>query len=135
ERLSLLAPFAHFDPPVPVLADGSLWWVAYGYVTSATFPLARPVAFEGHAVRYVHAGFVGAVAAATGRTRITLTPGYDSLSAAWARRFAPLVQPLDSLPPPLRARLPFPRGSFRLAAAALLRAHADSATGWTARPS
>jgi len=29
-----------------------------------------------------------------------------------ARRFAPLVQPLDSLPPSLRARLPFPRGAF-----------------------
>jgi hypothetical protein len=133
-RLSLLAPFAHFDPPIPVLADGSLWWVAYGYVTSETFPLARPVPFEGHSVRYVHAGFVGAVAAATGRTRVTLAPGYDSLSAAWARRFAPLVQPLDSLPPSLRARLPFPRGAFGLAATALLAAHADSATGWTARP-
>ncbi len=134
ERLSLLAPFAHFDPPVPVLADGALWWVAYGYVTSATFPLAHAVAFEGHTVRYVHAGFVGAVAGATGRTRVTLAPGYDSLSAAWARRFAPLVQPLDSLPPSLRARLPFPRSAFGLAATALLTAHPDSATGWTARP-
>jgi len=134
ERLSRLAPFAHFDAPVPVLADGSLWWVAFGYVTSEAFPLARPVAFEGRSVRYVHAGFVGAVAAGTGRTRVTLAPGYDSLSAAWARRFAPLVQPLDSLPPSLRARLPFPQGAFGLAAAALLTAHADSTTGWTARP-
>ena len=134
ERLSRLAPFAHFDAPVPVLADGSLWWVAYGYVTSETFPVARPVAFEGRTVRYVHAGFVGAVAAATGRTRVTLAPGYDSLSVAWARRFAPLVQPLDSLPPSLRARLPFPQGAFGLAATALLTAHADSTTGWTARP-
>jgi hypothetical protein len=134
ERLSRLAPFAHFDAPVPVLADGALWWLAYGYVTSETFPLAQPVAFEGRTVRYVRAGFVGAVAAATGRTRVTLAPGYDSLSAAWARRFAPLVQPLDSLPPELRVRLPFPRESFRLAAAALLRAHADTVTGWIARP-
>ncbi len=134
ERLARLAPFAHFDAPVPVLADGALWWLAYGYVTSETFPLAQPVAFEGRTVRYVRAGFVGAVAAATGRTRVTLAPGYDSLSAAWARRFAPLVQPLDSLPPALRMRLPFPRESFRLAAAALLRAHADTITGWTARP-
>jgi hypothetical protein len=56
------------------------------------------------------------------------------LSAAWARRFAPLVQPLDSLPPELRTRLPFPREAFRLAAAALLSAHTDTTTGWTLRP-
>ena len=87
ERLSRLAPFAHFDAPVPVLADGALWWVAYGYVASEGFPLAHSVDFEGRTVRYVHAGFVGAVAAATGRTRVTLAPGYDSLSAAWARRW------------------------------------------------
>ena len=134
ERLARLAPFAHFEAPVPVLADGTLWWVAYGYVTSEAFPLANAVPFAGGTARYVHAGFVGTVAAATGRTRVTLAPGYDSLSAAWARRFAPLVQPLDSLPGELRARLPFPREAFRLAAAALLGAHPDSATGWIARP-
>ncbi len=133
ERLSRLAPFAHFDAPVPVRADGALWWLAYGYVTSESFPLARSIAFDGHTVRYAHAGFVGAVEAATGRTRLTLAPGYDSLSAAWARLFAPLIGPLDSLPRELRAGLPFPRRSFELAAAALLRAQPDSA-GWTARP-
>ena len=132
DRLSRLAPFARFDVPVPVVAGGTLWYVAYGYVTSAAFPLARPVAFDGRMVRYAHAGFVGAVEAATGRTRLTLAPGYDSLSAAWARRFAPLVEPLDSLPPELRARLPYPRQAFALAAATLLRAQPESA--WTARP-
>ena len=133
ERLSRLAPFARFDAPVPVLADGVLWWLSYGYVTSESFPLARAVAFDGHTVRYAHAGFVGAVDAASGRTRLTLAPGYDSLSAAWARLFGPLIEPLDSLPRGLRARLPFPRESFGLAAAALLRAQTES-TGWTARP-
>jgi hypothetical protein len=134
ERLSRLAPFAQFEAPVPVLADGALSWVAYGYVTSETFPLAHAALFGSRSVRYVHAGFVGTVEAATGRTRLTLAPGYDSLSAAWARRFAPLVQPLDSLPASVRARLPFPRATFTFAAAELLRLHPDSATGWTARP-
>src|SRR5439155_302299 len=44
ERLGRLAPFAHFDVPVPVVADGALWWIAYGYVGGEAFPLARPVA-------------------------------------------------------------------------------------------
>src|SRR5207245_1412115 len=31
ERLGRLAPFARFDVPVPLVADGALWWIAYGY--------------------------------------------------------------------------------------------------------
>ncbi len=132
DRLDRLAPFAVFEPPIPVLADGALWWIAYGYVASATFPLARPVAWNGARVRYLRAGLLGAVAAATGDTRLYLAPGYDSLSAAWARRLHPLVRPADSLPAALRMQLPYPREAFALAAE-LVRRHlpdlgSDSAT-------
>jgi len=77
------------DPPVPVLADGALWWVAYGYVTSATFPLAHAVAFEGPTVRYrCTPGFVGAVAGAPAARASRWHRVTNSLSAAWARRFS-----------------------------------------------
>src|SRR2546426_271416 len=109
ERLGRLTPFAHFDVPVPVVADGALWWIAYGYVGGEAFPLARPVAWEGRGVRYLRAAFLGAVSAATGETLLYLAPGADSLAQAWARRYAPLVRPLDSLPPSLRGQLPYPR--------------------------
>jgi hypothetical protein len=148
ERLSRLAPFATFDPPTPVLAmggrsaagggggggAGALWWLASGYVESAAFPLTRPIVWRDHQVGYCRAGLLGGVNAVTGETRLWLAPGADSLTAAWARLFAPLVQPLDSLPLGLRGQLPYPPGAFRLAAAALERLEGDS-LGWAPRPS
>ncbi len=92
ERLARLAPFATFGTPVPVLADSALWWVAWGYVSSEHFPLARDLSWRGGPVRYLRAGLVGAVQAATGETHVWRAPGYDSLTAAWARHFEPLIE-------------------------------------------
>jgi len=142
ERLGRLAPFASFDEAAPVLADSALWWAAYGYFEAEAFPLARPVGGGGGAggggggrdsLRYLHAGLVGAVNAASGDTRLYLAPGADSLAAAWARLLAPLIRPLDSLAPALRAQLPFPRRAFRAATALLDRWRTDT-TAWSARP-
>jgi len=133
ERLQRLAPFARFDAPDPLVADGGLWWVAYGYLESEAFPLVRRMEVRGHPVRYLQAGLVGAVSAASGETQLYLAPGADSLAAAWARILAPLVRPIDSLPLALRSRLPYPRQTFRIAAALASSASSDSA-GWTARP-
>jgi hypothetical protein len=132
ERLARLVPFATFEPAVPVVADSVLWWVAYGYVDSPAFPLVAPVPWREGRTRYLHAGFVGAIAAADGDTRIYLAPGHDSLSAAWGRRFARLVLPADSIPAALRAALPPPAGAFAAALEAAQRAEGD--TGWLRRP-
>src|SRR5207247_822286 len=115
------------------VAAGALWWIAYGYVGGEAFPLARPVAWEGRGVRYLRAAFLGAVSAATGETLLYLAPGADSLAQAWARRYAPLVRPLDSLPPSLRGQLPYPRLAFRTAAAQVTRSRSDTVS-WTPRP-
>ncbi len=135
ERLERLAPFARFDDPTPLLADGVLWWIAYGYLASQTFPLARPVPWEGEEreVRYLRAGLVGAVSAATGDTRLFLAPGADSLAAAWAHLLAPLIRPAESLPAALEAQLPYPRGAFRIATTLIARWDGDS-VAWVARP-
>jgi uncharacterized protein UPF0182 len=134
ERLERLAPFASFDDAVPVVADSALWWLAYGYFAAAAFPLVRPVdAGGGDSVRYLRAGLVGAVNAASGDTRLYLAPGADSLAAAWTRLMAPLVRPPDSLPTSLRARLPFPGRAFRAATALVDRWRTDTTT-WSPRP-
>jgi len=139
ERLGRLAPFASFDEAVPVVADSALCWVAYGYLKGEAFPLARPVDNGGgggggrDSVPYLHAGLVGAVNAADGDTRLYLSPGADSLAAAWARLLAPLIRPLDSLPPALRVQLPFPGRAFRAATALVERWRTDT-TAWSARP-
>jgi hypothetical protein len=133
ERLRRLAPFARFAPARPVLRDGALWWLCYGYVSSASFPLVRAVRWDGARTRYLRAGLVGVVNAATGETRLYDAPAGDSLTAAWRRVFAPLVAPLDSMPAALRAALPFPAGVFDLAAERWRAAHGDT-TSWTRRP-
>jgi hypothetical protein len=136
QRLARLAPFASFADAVPVLADSALWWVAYGYLEGDAFPLARPVADGGgvgDSLRYLRAGLLGTVNAASGDTRLYLAPGADSLAAAWARLLAPLIRPLDSLPRALRTQLPFPARTFRTATALAERWRSDT-TIWGRRP-
>jgi hypothetical protein len=132
-RLEQLAPFARFEPPRPVVADGILWWLSYGELEAETFPLVRPLEPGPRPVRYRRVALVGSVNGASGDTRLYLAPGADSLATAWAALVAPLIRPRDSLPAALRAQLPFPGGAFRAAALAVERWRADS-TRWRARP-
>jgi uncharacterized protein len=133
ERLQRLAPFATFDAPVPLLAEGALWWVTYGYLESEAFPLVRRVEWQGRPVRYLRAGLLGTVSAASGTTLLYLAPGADSLAVAWARVLDPLVRPTDSVPASLRSQLPYPRQAFRIAAALVAPPRPDSAA-WLPRP-
>jgi hypothetical protein len=137
DRLRRLAPFARFGAPAPIVRDGSLWWVSWGYVSHEAFPLVRPLEWRDADVRYLRAGLVGAVRVATGETHLWLAPGYDSLTAAWARRYEPLIEPTDRLPTDVRAQLAYPVETFKIAVAQLLRASSDSAgprSGWLTRP-
>lgn len=132
-RLERLAPFATFETPTPLVADGALWWVAYGYLSAATFPLVQPLAWNGREIRYLRAGLLGVVSAATGDTRLYLAPDSDPVARAWAAVFPPLIRPLAELAPALRAALPYPRRAFRAAAAVLARDRGDS-LAWTPLP-
>ena len=138
DRLDRLAPFARFGAPAPAIRDGALWWVSWGYVSREVFPLTRPLAWrEGEPeVRYARAGLIGAVRAGTGETHLWLAPGYDSLTATWARHFAPLIEPVSAVPADLRAQLAFPAETFALAVSQLVRVSNDSAgsPGWAVRP-
>ncbi len=137
ERLGHLAPFATFGIPTPLLRSGIIWWVSWGYVSSDAFPYTRPLPWRDGEVRYARTGLLGAVSAATGETHLWLAPGYDSLTAAWARRFDPLIERPDVIPTDLRAQLPYPTDEFTMAVAQLQRTSADSAGGvatWSKRP-
>lgn len=131
-RLERLAPFAEFGTPRAVIADSALWWTSWGYVSSASFPLVVPVQWRERRVRYLRPAVLGATEAATGVTRLYLAPGHDALAAAWARVFAPLILPADSLPDALRARLAPPAEWFAVLAGAWLTLAGDS--GWVRRP-
>jgi hypothetical protein len=132
DRLSRLAPFATFGTPVPAISDGAVWWLSWGYVTSESFPFARAQAWRGRDIRYLRGGLVGAVRVATGETHVWLAPGYDSLTAAWARHFHPLIERTERMPRGLRAQLPYPDEHFRASVTQLVRGRTDSS--WTPRP-
>ncbi|HEY7192770.1 MAG TPA: UPF0182 family protein [Gemmatimonadales bacterium] len=145
KRLERLAPFARFGAAAPVLRTGGgagnrgdpLWWVSWGYVSHDAFPLVRSLPWRGDDdVRFLRPGLIGAVSAATGETHLWLARGYDSLTAAWARAFEPLIEPVEQLPADLRAQLTYPLESFGVAVAQLVRASADSTVqaGWSTRP-
>ena len=135
DRLKRLAPFATFGEPAPALADSALWWVSWGYVASEHFPLARALPWHDRPVRYLRAGLVGAVRATTGETHVWLAPGYDSLTATWARHFAQLIEPEQRIPAGLRSQLAYPGELFRLSALQLARSNVyGDSTVWTPQP-
>src|SRR5207247_129514 len=74
ERLQRLAPFARFGAATPVLRNGALWWVSWGYVSHDAFPLVRPLPWREEQPRFLRAGIVGAVRVATGETHLWLAP-------------------------------------------------------------
>jgi hypothetical protein len=133
ERLERLAPFASFGSPIPVLRGGNLWWVSWGYVSHDAFPYTRPLPKDDDMVRYLRAGLLGAVSVGTGETHLWLVPGYDSLTAAWARRFEPLIERAENLPPDLRTQAGYPATAFETIVAQLQRSSNDSAS-WAPRP-
>lgn len=112
ERLEAYAPFAHFGQVLPVLDDGRLQWLAYGYVAADGFPMARTVVWRERAVRYLHAGFLGVVDATSGRTRVYLLPEPDPVSAAWGRLAPGIVTPFEAVPASMVDRLPYPPELF-----------------------
>ena len=130
ERFSTLAPFAQFDAAVPTLVGDSLWWVSWGSVEGETFPLADTVMVGHRTLRYRFPGLVAAVNAVSGTTRFWLSPRTDSLTAAWARIMAPLLEPADSMPPALREALPYPAESFAIQSRILGRTLDEDSVHW-----
>src|SRR5207247_2131356 len=58
ERLQRLAPFARFDARAPLLVEGTLWWVTYGYLEAEAFPLGKRVEWQGRRGRYLPRGLL-----------------------------------------------------------------------------
>jgi hypothetical protein len=111
-RLERYAPFATFGAPYAVVVSERLYWLAPGYVTAAAFPLAPSVAWQGETPRYVRAGFMGVVDAASGRTAAYVFDGADPLSAAWAHLAPEIIRPMGDLAPALREHVRYPEELF-----------------------
>jgi uncharacterized membrane protein (UPF0182 family) len=108
ERLSAVAPFIDWGQPRVVVADRDAYWVSDGFVTAAGFPSSQVIPWRGGDRSFVRAGFVGVVRARGGETHIFLRPDADSLSTAWSRIAAPLVEPPSRIPEVLPIELGVP---------------------------
>ena len=112
-RLARYAPFARFGPAWPVVLEGRLVWAAWGYVAAAGFPAAPAVEWRGERVRYLRAGFLGTVDAASGVTQVYLAPKADPLSRAWQGLLPDVVLSAQRMPADLDGRLRYPEELFR----------------------
>ncbi len=126
-RLDRYAPFARFGAPYPVVADGRLCWLAWGYVSSEAFPLSVLSQWRGRGVRYLRASFLGVVDAYSGETQVYVTDDPDPLSAAWAALAPDVVRPVERVPQALRPHLRYPEELF---AVQLPPATAGVPVGW-----
>jgi uncharacterized membrane protein (UPF0182 family) len=120
ERLAGLAPFAEWRHPTPVLVGGELVWLVHGYLAPEHFPLAPRTRWDRRESGSVRAGLLGVVHAERGDAQIYLRVADDPLADAWAEIAAGLVAPADSLPPAIRAVVPYPRDLFLAQRQALL---------------
>lgn len=111
-RLARCAEFARFGAAWPAVVNGRLVWLAWGYVAAEAYPLGTPVVWRGRAVRYLRAGILGTVDAATGIVRLYLAPHADPVSRAWQRALPDVVLPSSAIPPGLRAAQRYPEESF-----------------------
>jgi hypothetical protein len=128
DRLTGIAPFMDWASPRVVVADREVYWISDGFATAARFPASRAVAWRGAERTYVRAGMIGVVRARGGDARVYLRADADSLSMAWSRIAAPLVEPISQLPEGIAAELGYPVD------AAALQAHVLQGDGWTGRP-
>ncbi len=121
DRLARLAPFASWGDPVPCIIDGELVWLVDGYVSASSFPLAPRIEWRGRRIGSLRAGFIGAVAAETGATRIFLRPGDDPLAEAWAAVSEGVVEPSSAIPMNIVRAMPYPVELLRVQSRALER--------------
>ncbi len=108
ERLRVIAPFAHWSSVQAKLAGSRMVWTSEGLLTSSLFPASTRIEWIGGTVSMVRPAFLGMVDAETGAVRVFRRDGSDSLSAAWARIAAPLIESVSEIPPFLRADEPYP---------------------------
>ncbi len=121
DRLTRLAPFAQWSSAWAAIVGGRLLWLADGYVSTETFPLAEPLEWRKGVSSSVRAGYLGTVDAESGETHIYQRSGGGPLAAAWTAMAGGLIEDPGALPPAVAAVQRYPADLFRLQALTLER--------------
>ncbi|HET8761661.1 MAG TPA: UPF0182 family protein [Nitrospiria bacterium] len=113
DRAAKLIPFIRYDqdPYLVITGDGRLVWILDGYTTTDRIPYSMPLRGVGN---YIRNSVKVTVDAYDGRTTAYISAPDDPLIRAYAAAFPGLFQPIDALPPDLRAHLRYPQDLFRI---------------------
>ncbi|MFZ4847582.1 MAG: UPF0182 family protein [Caldilinea sp.] len=115
ERVSQLAPFLQLDrdPYIVVGEDGRLYWFMDAYVVSDRFPYSQPYA---GGFNYIRNSVKIVVNAYDGLPTFYLVDPDEPITAAYARIFPKLFQPMESMPPFLLEHIRYPIDLFSVQA-------------------
>lgn len=115
ERVQRLAPFLQLDqdPYVVIGADGRLYWMMDAYVTSDRFPYSEPY-FD--RLNYIRNAVKIVINAYDGMPTFYLVDAQEPISAAYARIFPALFQPIEAMPDFLKQHIRYPTDLFSVQA-------------------
>ncbi|HTO72653.1 MAG TPA: UPF0182 family protein, partial [Gemmatimonadales bacterium] len=122
QRLRALVPFVEWEPAEPRLLRGELVWVANGYLSSSSFPLATRLSWHGRTISALRTACIGVIST-TGEPHVYLRPAADPLAETWALVSEGLLEPASALPADLAPDLDYPAELLRVQTRVLERAH------------
>ncbi len=113
DRARTALPFLLFDrDPYLVVGDsGRLRWILDAYTATDRYPYAQPLA---DGTNYVRNSVKVVIDAFDGTVTAYLADAADPLARTLAQVFPGIFQPLDAMPPDLRAHLRYPEDLFRM---------------------
>ncbi len=106
-------PFLLFDSdPYLVVTDaGRLQWILDAYTATTRYPYSQPIA---NGTNYLRNSVKVVIDAYDGTVTAYLADPADPLIQTLAKVFPGILQPLDAMPPDLRAHLRYPEDLFRV---------------------
>jgi uncharacterized membrane protein (UPF0182 family) len=127
ERVQQLAPFLHFDqdPYIVVGADGRLYWMLDAYVMSSRYPYSEPY-FD--SFNYIRNSVKIVINAYDGMPTFYVADEDEPITAAYARIFPALFQPMAAMPDFLRRHIRYPTDLFSVQAEMYRMYHMTNAT-------
>jgi uncharacterized membrane protein (UPF0182 family) len=107
ERVQKVAPFLRYEPdPYLVIAqDGRLFWILDAYTTSNRYPYSEPTRQVGN---YIRNSVKVVVDAYHGSMSFYVSDPDDPLIQTYGKIFPGLFQPLEAMPPDLKAHIRYP---------------------------
>jgi len=133
QRLGTLAPFVRFeadpylvsvrlDDAAPFPRSQHQFWIVDGFTTSRSYPYSAAVPGRPD-IRYLRNSVKAVVDAYNGSVTLYVSAPGDPLVAGWRRLFPELFEPIEAMPPALRAHIRYPDYQFKLQTTQLLRYH------------